>query len=200
MLRLLAAVGCSGASGDASCDRAHGRAEWTRIRSVPLGSGRPGRCTGGSSPAEERAQRRGLDSGAERPRNWTRRGQGAALAYFRPRRPGLPGGGLWGHWRFLPLPTFQKPNGSWRRDSTYGKTAKRRSPRRVARKIRTGAYGPPRGPRRVAIRAENSHENFSRGTLGLASGDSDPPSRLACARWRMENYGDGGRTHGSVSS
>lgn len=198
MLRLLAAGGCSGAGGDASCDRAHGRAEWTRIRSVPLGSVRPGRYTGGSSPAEAGAQRHGLDSGMERPRNWTRRGQGAAPAYFRLRHPGLPGKGSRGHWRFLPLPIFQKPSGFWSRDSTYGKTAEPRAPKKVARKRKAGAYGPPRGPRCVAIRA-TSRENASHGIIDLASGDSDPLSRLACARWRMENYRDGGRTHGSVS-
>lgn len=57
MLRLLAAGGCSGAGGDASCGSAHGRAGWTRIRSVPFGSVRPGRCAGGSRPAEAGAQR-----------------------------------------------------------------------------------------------------------------------------------------------
>lgn len=36
--------------------------------------------------------------------------------------------------RFLPRPSFQKPGGSWRSGSIYGKNAKRRSPRRVARK------------------------------------------------------------------
>lgn len=39
--------------------RQHGRAGWTRIRSVPLGSVRPGRCAGSSSSqAEGRARRR----------------------------------------------------------------------------------------------------------------------------------------------
>lgn len=45
-----------------------------RVDPDPLGSARlrPGRCSGGNSPAEAGAQRRDLDSGAERPRNWTR--------------------------------------------------------------------------------------------------------------------------------
>lgn len=57
MLRLLAAGGCSGAGGDASCGSAHGRAGWTRIRSVPFGSVRHGRCAGGNRPAEAGARR-----------------------------------------------------------------------------------------------------------------------------------------------
>lgn len=46
----------------------------------------------------------------------------------------------------------------------------------MARKRKAGAYGPPRGPRRVAIRA-HSPENASRVIIELASGDSDPLSQ-----------------------
>lgn len=58
VLRLLAVGGCNGAGGDTSCGRAHGRAGWTRIRLLPLCSGRPGRCARGCSPAEAGARRR----------------------------------------------------------------------------------------------------------------------------------------------
>lgn len=67
-----------------------------RVDPDPLGSLRlgPARQVCGRQPTSRSGSpTRSWNSQAERPRNWTRRGQDAAPASFRPRRPGLPGGG-----------------------------------------------------------------------------------------------------------
>lgn len=172
-----------------------------RVDPDPLGSAR----LGPAGPVYRRQQP--SRSGSPTPRPGQRNGTTPELDTARSRRsscvlpaatPGASGKRFARTLAVSSATDLPKTSGFWSRDSTYGKTAEPRAPKKVARKRKAGAYGPPRGPRCVAIRA-TSRENASHGIIDLASGDSDPLSRLACARWRMENYRDGGRTHGSVS-
>lgn len=70
-----------------------------RVDPDPLGSARlapVGPVCGKQQPSRRESPTPSLNSRDERPRNWTRRGQDAAPAPFRPHRPGLPGGGSGG--------------------------------------------------------------------------------------------------------
>lgn len=127
-----------------------------RVDPDPLGSARlapVGPVCGKQQPSRRESPTPRLKSRDERPRNWTRRGQDAAPAPFRPHRPGLPGGRFGRRLRRAhPTPSFQKLGGSWRRGgSVYGKTTKRRFPGKGGPEEKLGAYGAPRGPRRVAM-------------------------------------------------
>lgn len=68
-----------------------GRVDPDPLSSVRLGPAR--QVCGRQRTSRSGSPTRSWNSQAERPRNWTRWGQDAAPASFRPRRPGLPGGG-----------------------------------------------------------------------------------------------------------
>lgn len=68
-------------------------------------------------------------------------------------RPGASGRRFWRRLRrSRPTLNFQKLGGSWKSGSSvYSKTSKRRFPEKSGPEEKLGAYGAPRGPRRVAM-------------------------------------------------
>lgn len=67
--------------------------------------------------------------------------------------PGASGRRFWRRLRrSRPTLNFQKLGGSWKSGSSvYSKTSKRRFPEKSGPEEKLGAYGAPRGPRRVAM-------------------------------------------------
>lgn len=177
VLRLLAAGGCNGAGGDASCGSAHGRAGWTRIR---LGSA----LLGPAGPVGERQQprqKREPDAELAQPSRTTPELDTAEVKTLRLRPSGRAAGASGRRLaerlrRFHPKPGSQELGGSRRRGSSiYGKTSKRRASGKGGPEEKLSAYGAPRGPRRVAIHV-HSPDKASRRTLYIdeVSGDPEP--------------------------
>lgn len=110
-----------------------------RVDPDPLGSARlapVGPVCGKQQPSRRESPTPRLKSRDERPRNWTRRGQDAAPAPFRPHRPGLPGGGSGGGYGELIQHRASK-NSAVLGEEVAAFTARLRngdSPGRVARK------------------------------------------------------------------